>query len=211
MPAPYPRRDPTRGVARAVNRGSRGMAQGRFGGLAAVRGSTPVTRSAPASGIQPGGALYRTNALGTTGGTGIADNWWLWSTEGDALVARYSDFGQVFKATALADDFTPAGAYGQGPLLQLLEDGVYTLSVYAEAYLPAAGSMQLQVTTDAMDFVAPVVIVAAGPAGTYNATVTYPPWLNSGSVGGNTFRFNHLLTGVGAAAQMCYAAVARIG
>lgn len=37
MPAPYPRRDPTRGVARAVNRGAKGMAQGRFAGLSTVR------------------------------------------------------------------------------------------------------------------------------------------------------------------------------
>lgn len=37
MPAPYPRRVPDQGVARAVNRGSKGMAQGRFAGLSTVR------------------------------------------------------------------------------------------------------------------------------------------------------------------------------
>lgn len=36
MPAPYPRRSPERGVARAVNRGAAGMAQGRFAGLGSV-------------------------------------------------------------------------------------------------------------------------------------------------------------------------------
>lgn len=36
MAAPYPRRGPMQGQARAVNRGAKGMAQGRFAGLARV-------------------------------------------------------------------------------------------------------------------------------------------------------------------------------
>ncbi len=37
MPAPYPRRGPSQAVARAVNRGSKGMAGGKFSGVSAVR------------------------------------------------------------------------------------------------------------------------------------------------------------------------------
>ena len=45
MPAPYPRRGPQQGQARALNRGAKGMAGGKFAGLSPVRSgnaNTPV-------------------------------------------------------------------------------------------------------------------------------------------------------------------------
>lgn len=47
MPAPYPRRDPMQGVARAVNRGQAGMAQGRYAGLGRVRRNKVESRETP--------------------------------------------------------------------------------------------------------------------------------------------------------------------
>lgn len=46
MAAPYPRRGPQRGIARAGNRGQPGMAQGRFAGLSRVAPPAPQSASA---------------------------------------------------------------------------------------------------------------------------------------------------------------------
>jgi hypothetical protein len=52
--APYPRREPMQGVARAVNRGQGGMAGGRYSGLSKVRRNRPESRETP----DPAGLHY---------------------------------------------------------------------------------------------------------------------------------------------------------
>lgn len=106
MPAPYPRRGPIQGVARAVNRGSKGMAQGRFAGLSAVQHGT--AGSHPVEPV-PGGAFvgaamqfYSTDSSIPSGQNGWEPTLTIGSTYGTAFATL--SFGSI--------QFTQAGIYG---------------------------------------------------------------------------------------------------